>query len=115
MRLSAIRCQELLHPLMIERIEKALQVQIESTCLAIYVSYAAKQVRSRIQFTCVCVIATCSASSPSCCLRPGAKTIAEAEEIDFMDLLQDRHRRLLNNLVLQRCYPDRSLTTIILG
>jgi hypothetical protein len=40
------------------------------------------------------------------------RSIAEADKIDLIDLLQDEYQRLLNDLVFRRRHPERSLPSV---
>jgi hypothetical protein len=40
------------------------------------------------------------------------RSIAEADKIDLIDLLQDEYQRLLNDLVFRRRHPKQSLPSV---
>src|SRR5713101_7495931 len=67
---------------------------------------------SSIQFTFFRMSPTHSASKASCWLRPGRNPLGEPQEILFVNLVEDRHYRLLNDLVLQSCNTQGTLPSI---
>ena len=92
-----MRCSELHQPRMIDRVEEAADIRIQHP---VYLPLGDSH-PDRIQRFMLAAFRS--------------ESVAESEKVLLLDLVQYPYHRLLDYLVLQRGYPDWSLSTIRLG
>jgi len=70
---------------------------------------------SSTQFTFFRMSPTQSASQRLMLASPGTEPIGEPQEVLFINLVEDRDHRVLNDFVLQGCYAQGSLSSVRFG